>query len=90
MTRPDERTRSVMQAREFLEALCVSEETPGVPDAIRREARRLLRHYPSAAHLDNAAVAWPQTWAPASKRHDDAPSYAELAASFRRLGDGHQ
>jgi hypothetical protein len=48
MTRPEERTRTLVQAREFLEELAsdVSEA-----NGIRTEARRLLRHYPTAEEL---------------------------------------
>ncbi|MFJ2456514.1 BPSL0761 family protein [Pseudomonas protegens] len=41
MTRPYERTRSVVQAQEFLVEL--SRDTT-LPEPIRNEARRLLRH----------------------------------------------
>lgn len=47
MTLPDERYRAVVQAAKFLESLSYSSETKRVPLAIRQEARRLLRHYPS-------------------------------------------
>jgi hypothetical protein len=85
MTTPDERTRSVMQTRLFLEELCTGARTSGVPEEIRREARRLLRHYPDAGHLDHAAVAWPGTWAPTRTGHEGAPSYLELLARLREL-----
>ncbi|ASD11714.1 BPSL0761 family protein [Pseudomonas aeruginosa] len=44
MTLPYERTRSVVQTQEFLVEL--SRDTT-LPEPIRNEARRLLRHYPS-------------------------------------------
>jgi hypothetical protein len=47
MTLPDERYRAIMQAREFLTRLSFSSEIKRVPLAVRQEARRLLRHYPS-------------------------------------------
>lgn len=78
MTTPDERTRSVMHARLFLEELSAGARASGVPEEVRREARRLLRHYPEAVHLDRAAVAWPQIWGPALAGRADAPSYPEL------------
>lgn len=49
MTLPCERTRSVLHAKDFLLRLA----TPyggglkRIPKEVRREARRLLRHYPS-------------------------------------------
>jgi len=66
MTMPDERTRSVLQAREFLENLRSPMKTPRVPQHVRDEARRLLRHYPSAGDLDWASEGAPWLWGPAS------------------------
>lgn len=62
MTVPEERTRAVLQAREFLRDLVDRERTPDVPQAVRDEARRLLRHYPDAMHLRFAAHFAPQWW----------------------------
>lgn len=45
MTMPSERTRSVIQAREFLVDLSRDKT---LPEALRTEARRLLGHYPTA------------------------------------------
>jgi len=47
MTLPDERYRAVVQTARFLQALSYSSEIKRVPLAVRNEARRLLRHYPS-------------------------------------------
>lgn len=44
MTTPDERTRNLLQAGAFLKEL---REDETVPEEIRREAYRLLRHYPT-------------------------------------------
>ena len=45
MTMPSERTRSIIQTREFLVDLSRDKT---LPEALRTEARRLLRHYPTA------------------------------------------
>lgn len=45
MTMPSERTRAIIQTREFLVDLSRDQ---ALPEALRTEARRLLRHYPSA------------------------------------------
>ncbi len=45
MTLPDERVRAVNYTREFLVKLA-SREIKRVPDEVREEARRLLKHYP--------------------------------------------
>ena len=52
MTLPDERYRAVIQAKQFLERLSFSSEIKRVPLAVRQEARRILRHYPSDFDLD--------------------------------------
>lgn len=48
MTMPNERTRSIIQTREFL--TCLSRDQ-ALPETIRNEANRLLRHYPSAKEV---------------------------------------
>jgi len=45
MTLPDERYRAVQWAKKFLEEVAFT--TPRIPKAVREEARRVLRHYPS-------------------------------------------
>ena len=57
MTLPYERTRSVLNAREFLFRLSTPYIENGIkkiPAAVRDEARRLLRHYPSVVDLKYA------------------------------------
>ncbi|WP_150300638.1 BPSL0761 family protein [Pseudomonas profundi] len=49
---PSERTRSVLQTREFLIALRCNE---AVSESIRNEANRLLRHYPTTDEVWRAA-----------------------------------
>lgn len=44
MTTPAERTRNTIQAGDFLTRLARDER---LPDDVRQEARRLLRHYPT-------------------------------------------
>ena len=45
MTMPSERTRAIIQTREFLVDLSRDQ---ALPEAVRTEAHRLLRHYPTA------------------------------------------
>ena len=52
MTLPDERYRAIMAAKDFLERLSFSSEIKRVPLAVRQEARRILRHYPTTYDLD--------------------------------------
>ena len=58
MTLPDERYRAVLHTEKFLQRLAGGELTR-VPKAVREEARRLLRHYPSAYDLDRLSEAAP-------------------------------
>lgn len=52
MTMPFERTAAVMNTREFLLELMDPKKTPRVPSAVRKQAYRLLKHYPSSCHLE--------------------------------------
>lgn len=54
MTLPNERTRSVVQTREFLVSLLDPKKTPRVPSQVRKQAARLLRHYPSGLDMEEA------------------------------------
>ena len=51
MTLPYERTRAVLQTREFLQSLVANETAPKV---FRDQAHQLLRHYPSLMDLEQA------------------------------------
>ena len=56
MTMPFERTTAVLQTKEFLQMLARAEE-PAIPERVRREAHRLLRHFPNKSDLQFAAYA---------------------------------
>jgi len=58
MTTPHERTRSVIQTRDFLIEL--SRDT-SLPDRLRRDAKFLLRHYPDKSHMALASLMGEQT-----------------------------
>jgi hypothetical protein len=47
MTLPIERTNAVLRTEKFLIDLRDPKKYPRVPRAVREEAHRLLRHYPS-------------------------------------------
>lgn len=51
MTLPSERTNAVLRAERFLIDLRDPKKYPRVPKAVREEAHRLLRHYPSQYHM---------------------------------------
>lgn len=56
MTVPRERTNAVMFTENFLYRLIDPKQTPRVPRAIRQEAHRLLRHYPSRFEMEVIAA----------------------------------
>lgn len=61
MTLPYERTRAVINTRDFLVRLCCG-EIRRIPGEVRQEARRLLKHYPSPLDLSQAAEASPDVF----------------------------
>lgn len=44
-----------MWAGELLHELLSGEKTPGVPDGIREQARRILRHFPTRYDINTIA-----------------------------------
>lgn len=52
MTLPIERTQAVLRVERFLLDLRDPKKYPRVPKAVREEASRLLRHYPSQFHME--------------------------------------
>ena len=70
MTLPDERYRSIMQAKRLLEELCDPKMTPRVAAGVRDRARGALRHYPSEYELDQI-----EQFAPHIVQHRIEPLY---------------
>jgi hypothetical protein len=62
MTLPDERYRAIMQTARFLESLSYSSEIKRIPLAVRQEARRLLRHYPSEYDMNKVSQTSPDVF----------------------------
>ena len=52
MTVPVERTNAVIRTGKFLLDLLDPKKTPRVPLSIRKDARNLLRHYPSEFEMN--------------------------------------
>lgn len=57
MTMPDERSRALLGANQFLQDLLDPKTTPGVPRVVRERARLVLRHYPTPFDLSRIATA---------------------------------
>ena len=51
MTIPRERTNAVLNVERFLIDLRDPKKYPRVPSEVRKEASRLLKHYPSQYHM---------------------------------------
>ena len=52
MTLPIERTNAVLNVERFLMDLRDPKKTPRVPTAVRQEAGRLLKHYPTKFDME--------------------------------------
>ena len=79
MTLPDERYRSIMQAKRLLQELCDPQLTPRLAAGIRDRARGALRHYPSEYDMQRAAQAAPEVF---QERMEDLHRF--VAAGVRR------
>ena len=64
MTMPYERTRALIETKQFLQELQDSKLTPRVPAAVREIARKLLRHYPSYSEVELVHRALPMFYGP--------------------------
>ena len=64
MTIPYERTRAIIETRDFLHELQDPKLTPRVPASVREIARKLSRHYPQYAEIELAHKALPHLYGP--------------------------
>lgn len=87
MTTPEERTRAVLEAREFFHDLARPQVTPGVPEEVRRQARWFLRHYPSASELSLMHQALPRWFGSPAETSGFAPSALRGSQSRRQTND---
>ncbi len=69
MTTPSERTLAVLQTRTFLGELAFSNAQSGVPEHVRREAKRLLRHFPSSSDMNIAHMHTPIWFGPVEREN---------------------
>ena len=61
MTLPDERYRSVVQTKTFLEDILMGKYAR-VPSAVKERARSCLRHYPNSWDMQQAAESAPSVF----------------------------
>jgi hypothetical protein len=55
MTMPNERTRALIWAGEFIQDLLNFEIYPDLPERIKGQAAVILRHYPSLSEIESLA-----------------------------------
>lgn len=79
MTIPFERTRALIGAKEFLEAMLDPKQTPKTPRWMRGKAKAILRHYPGLAEIKMAHKALPDEFGP-------VPPFSRLSGSGTTLG----
>lgn len=65
MTTAAERTKAVLDTRDFLQMLSTAEDVT-IRGLVQSVAVGLLRHYPLKVDLDVSASALPKLWAPPS------------------------
>lgn len=64
MTIPSERTRAVVETRQFLKMLAAGRMVGGSPERLQNYAASLLRHYPNDLDMHLTAAALPALWSP--------------------------
>ena len=65
MTLPDQRTRAVLNAREFLVRLLspyVENGLKRIPGPVRQEARHILKHFPNSVDVYEAGLDSPEVF----------------------------
>lgn len=62
MTTPEQRTKAVIEARDFLRTLATAEEVT-IRGLVQSVAVCLLRHYPNELDIAVSAAALPGVWA---------------------------
>ena len=61
MTTPYERTRAILETKQFLQNLA---QAPQVPEAVNQASLKLLRHYPTLLNIETAHKALPDVFGP--------------------------
>jgi hypothetical protein len=87
MTTPAERTKAVVDTRQFLEMLASAEEVT-IRGLVQSVAIGLLRHYPLNVDLDVSARALPEIWAqPTVERPDELRACGRVVPLFTTRTD---
>ncbi|MFM0002106.1 hypothetical protein PQR57_13895 [Paraburkholderia dipogonis] len=87
MTTPAERSKAVVDTREFLQMLSAAEEVT-IRGLVQSVAIGLLRHYPMNVDLDVSASVLPEVWAhPTVERSGDLTVGARVVPLFAARTD---
>jgi hypothetical protein len=87
MTTPAERTKAVLDTRDFLSLLAASPEVT-IRGLVQSVAIGLLRHYPLNVDLDRSASVLPGVWAqPTVERTDELTACARVVPLFATRTD---
>nr|WP_315232434.1 BPSL0761 family protein [uncultured Albidiferax sp.] len=86
MTTPYERTRALVQTRDFLQRLATLGDD-AVPISLLMEAETLLRHYPVVAQIELAHKALPMFFGPVLPKLNEAALHGVMPVP--RLGGPH-
>jgi hypothetical protein len=76
MTTPDERTKAVVDTRDFLRTLATAQEIT-IQGLVQTVATHLLKHYPLDVDLVVSAAALPEIWACPKQNRDGMASKPE-------------
>jgi len=87
MTTPAERSKAVVDTRDFLQMLSVAEEI-SIRGLVQSVATGLLRQYPLNVDLDVSASALPEIWAhPTVERPNELTTSARVVPLFATRTD---
>jgi hypothetical protein len=89
MTTPTDRTRALVQTKQFLRELTDKTDMPRVPQTVRDIARRLIKHYPTYADIARAHEAMPERYAPFPLRWH-LPVPPQTGGAFDATSDGEE
>lgn len=87
MTLPDERYRSIIQARRLLEELCDPKLTPRIPVGVRDRARGALRHFPEDYYLGMLADSRPDILEARGAKLEPLYSWMKYSLDQREIRD---
>lgn len=88
MTTPHERTKAVVDTREFLLVLAFADEVT-IRGLVQTMAMCLLKHYPLDVDLDVSAAALPGIWAVPANRQATSAAAREFQICVPGQRDAH-